>query len=254
MILTHHHPALQFAKLSGFSPIIATASAHNTALVKEYGATHVIDRTLPTDKIVEEVTAIAGGPIDLVYDAVSSGDTPTIATGALRHGGQVVFVIPYQADALEKLKAEKAAQTIFAEGIMSYRRNQGAIPGLLQKLPELLEKGILKVRVSATTLRRCSRPDNLVTRIAHSLRDSAWWLQGRRERFGETQEWASERGEVGRTPSGYRGMSSQDFARCCTLSEAHRKHVYITRRERRKSTGNTMDWSRSTRNVGAIEV
>ena len=42
---------------------------------------------------------------------------------------------------------------------------------------------------------------------------------------------------------------------CCTqVSEAHRKHVYITRRERRKNTGNMMYWSRSTGNVGAIKV
>ena len=51
------HPAIQFARLSGFSTIIATASPQNTTLLKSLGATHVIDRKLPSEKIIEEVNS-----------------------------------------------------------------------------------------------------------------------------------------------------------------------------------------------------
>ena len=37
---------IQFAKLSGFSPIITTASPRHTARLQALGATHVVDRAL----------------------------------------------------------------------------------------------------------------------------------------------------------------------------------------------------------------
>ena len=39
--------AIQLAKLSGVSPIIITASLKSAELLKSYGATHVLDRSLP---------------------------------------------------------------------------------------------------------------------------------------------------------------------------------------------------------------
>ncbi|KAF8510033.1 hypothetical protein JB92DRAFT_2728841 [Gautieria morchelliformis] len=38
--------AIQLARLSGFSPIVVTASLHNSDLAKSLGATHLIDRKM----------------------------------------------------------------------------------------------------------------------------------------------------------------------------------------------------------------
>ncbi|KAG6811821.1 hypothetical protein H0H92_005680 [Tricholoma furcatifolium] len=46
---------LQLAKLSGFSPIVTTASLSNAKYLKSLGATHVIDRTIATSVQAEEI-------------------------------------------------------------------------------------------------------------------------------------------------------------------------------------------------------
>ncbi|KAI0742458.1 hypothetical protein C8Q80DRAFT_908400 [Daedaleopsis nitida] len=76
--------ALQFAKLSGFTNIVTTASLHNTDLVKAYSATHVNRRKLPSEKVIEEVKVIAGGPVDLAFDAVSIPGTLKLSVAVLK--------------------------------------------------------------------------------------------------------------------------------------------------------------------------
>ena len=41
---------IQFARLAGFSPIIVTASLHNTELLRSLGATHVFTYDALSDK------------------------------------------------------------------------------------------------------------------------------------------------------------------------------------------------------------
>ena len=53
---------IQFAKLSGFSPIITTASKHNETYLKSLGATHVIDRSIPLSELPQAVKAITDKP------------------------------------------------------------------------------------------------------------------------------------------------------------------------------------------------
>ncbi|KAJ3006102.1 hypothetical protein NUW54_g4059 [Trametes sanguinea] len=67
--------AIQFARLTGFSPIVTTASLHNADLLKSLGATHVLHRKLYTETLVKEACVIAGKHFELVYDAVSKSDT-----------------------------------------------------------------------------------------------------------------------------------------------------------------------------------
>ncbi|KAF9233968.1 chaperonin 10-like protein [Melanogaster broomeanus] len=72
---------IQFAKLSGFSPIITTASPHNTDLLKHLGATDVIDRNDTPASFTASVARITGGhPISLVYDSVAHEDTSSSDT------------------------------------------------------------------------------------------------------------------------------------------------------------------------------
>ncbi|RPD53645.1 GroES-like protein [Lentinus tigrinus ALCF2SS1-7] len=136
--------ALQWAKIAGFGPIIAVASLHNTGLVKAYGATHVIDRKLSQDKIIEQVKAIAGGLVDLSYETVVEEETITLSAAAVRPGGQLVVVLPGKEPLIQKLTEPKDVQWVIARGLQSTEQNKGALLGLLRKLPELLEEGVIK--------------------------------------------------------------------------------------------------------------
>ncbi|KAF9230531.1 hypothetical protein BU15DRAFT_69121 [Melanogaster broomeanus] len=85
---------IQFAKLSGFSPIITTASPHNTDLLKHLGATDVIDRNEAPASFATSVARITGGrPIPVVYDSVSHEDTQQLGYDALAEGGHIVVVL-----------------------------------------------------------------------------------------------------------------------------------------------------------------
>lgn len=145
---------MQFAKLSGFNPILTTASPHNAPLLKTFGATHVVDRKLSVEKIIAEIHAIAGGPVDLVYDTVSEDSTLALAEAAVRQGGQVVVVDPGKGELFQKLFGPKGVEWVIARGIQSSERNKGALAGLWRKLPGLLEEGVLKVRSSFTAVSR----------------------------------------------------------------------------------------------------
>ena len=49
-----HDSAIQLAKLSGFSPIIVTASLHHAEHLEALGATHVIDRNVSGAALASE--------------------------------------------------------------------------------------------------------------------------------------------------------------------------------------------------------
>ncbi|KAI0753649.1 chaperonin 10-like protein [Fomes fomentarius] len=135
---------LQFAQLSGFNPIIATASLRNFDLVKSYGATHVLDRKRPSEEIISEITRIAGGPVDVVYDAISEEDTLALSVAVARQAGQLVYTLGYKAELVQKLAAEKGLQTVAARASLLDPKDRGSVDGLLEKLPQLLREGLLK--------------------------------------------------------------------------------------------------------------
>ncbi|KAH7909266.1 chaperonin 10-like protein [Hygrophoropsis aurantiaca] len=87
--------AIQFAKLSGFSPIFTTANAslHKTRLLR-LGATHVIDRGLSFSDVSQEISTITKAPISLVYDAISHDDTQNGGYEILAPGGHIVITLP----------------------------------------------------------------------------------------------------------------------------------------------------------------
>lgn len=63
--------AVQFARIAGIGTIIAIASLSNTAVLKEFGATHVIARQDPD--IESQVRRIVGDDLIYVFDTVSGG-------------------------------------------------------------------------------------------------------------------------------------------------------------------------------------
>ncbi|THH30651.1 hypothetical protein EUX98_g3514 [Antrodiella citrinella] len=84
-------PVIQFAKLSGFSPIITTVSPSNFALTTSLGATHPLDRNAPLT--AASLAAVTSKPITLIFDAVSSSETQSTAYGLLGEGGVLAIVL-----------------------------------------------------------------------------------------------------------------------------------------------------------------
>ncbi|CDO71820.1 hypothetical protein BN946_scf184939.g44 [Trametes cinnabarina] len=135
--------AIQLAKLSGFSPIIATASPHNAQLLLSLGATHVIDRSLPPAAIKQELSKLTGGkPIEFVYDAISLPDTQAIAYDALAPGGVLLLVLPESIPAeLKKEGDNKKIVNVFGNVHPPENREVGV--QLYKHLTEWLQKGII---------------------------------------------------------------------------------------------------------------
>ncbi|OSD03833.1 GroES-like protein [Trametes coccinea BRFM310] len=131
---------IQLARLSGFSPIITTASLHNTDLLKSLGATHVLDRKLPSETLVKEACEIAGGPLEVVFDAVSLPDTLVIGYQATAPTGTFVKVNSESIPGVEN--PEKKVH--FGRGLFNAPFNAAVSLSLLAKLPELLENGDIK--------------------------------------------------------------------------------------------------------------
>ncbi|KAG6808526.1 hypothetical protein H0H92_003830 [Tricholoma furcatifolium] len=84
---------IQLANLSGFNPIVATASLKNAEHLKSIGATHVIDRNTSPDAQTAEIRKIIPGPIDVVYDAVSFPETQQLGYSLISDGGFLVVVL-----------------------------------------------------------------------------------------------------------------------------------------------------------------
>ncbi|KAF9562558.1 GroES-like protein [Agrocybe pediades] len=85
--------AIQLAKISGFSPIITTASSKHTEALIALGATHVFDRNWTADKVKAEIAKITTKPVEYVYDSISIESTQRLAHDILAPGGSAVFTL-----------------------------------------------------------------------------------------------------------------------------------------------------------------
>nr|VWP00646.1 ATP-dependent RNA helicase CshA (EC [Ganoderma boninense] len=133
---------IQFARLSGFSPIITTASLHNAPFLKSIGATHVLDRNLPNDELIAEATKLAGGPFEVVYDAISTLETRAAAYALTAQGGNLVTVAV--AEELMAKAKEDGKGVHMANGLFVTPLNHDIGRTLLDALPALLENGDIK--------------------------------------------------------------------------------------------------------------
>ncbi|KZP06120.1 GroES-like protein [Athelia psychrophila] len=130
---------IQFAKLSGFSPIIATASLHNAAYLESLGATHVLDRHLDAAALKKEVSSITKLPIDIVYDAISEPDTQKLGYELLADNGTLILTLPSGLGETTGGKIVKSTQgSPFAPG------NAQVGEGLYANLHGYLESGAIQ--------------------------------------------------------------------------------------------------------------
>ncbi|KAI0656640.1 GroES-like protein [Cubamyces menziesii] len=135
--------AIQILKMSGFSPIITTASVHNEALLRSLGASHIIDRSLPPAEIKCELVRLTQGkPLEFVYDAISLEDTEVLAYEVLAPGGNLVLVSP---DVIpnELKKDGDGKKVVFVVGNVHLPENRQVGVETYARLTEWLEKGAL---------------------------------------------------------------------------------------------------------------
>ncbi|KAG2036877.1 chaperonin 10-like protein [Suillus americanus] len=102
---------IQLARLSGFYPIISTASPSNEELVRNYGATHFFDRTLSGEQLKAAISNVTDSPIGIVYDTISLPETQSVAWGLLANNGTLVLTLPASVKEDEG-KGRKAVSTV----------------------------------------------------------------------------------------------------------------------------------------------
>ncbi|KAF9475471.1 GroES-like protein [Pholiota conissans] len=131
--------AIQLAKVSGFSPIITTASAKNADYLKSLGATAVLDRNLSAPELAKEILKINNAPLKIVFDSISSATTEQIGLDLLAPEGQLIVVLP------PEVKAEPGKTIIHALGILRLPPNIELLENFYHDhISSFIEKGWLK--------------------------------------------------------------------------------------------------------------
>ena len=144
----HMHVAIQWAKLSGFSPIITTASPRNGEYLRKFGATHILDRALDASDLLSEVSTIAGGKVSVVYDGASNADTQNAAFDLLAPDGKLLIVSPNAVREEKKAKAEKEGENkaiVSVLGVVQIPFLRAFGEELFAHLSALLENDAFKV-------------------------------------------------------------------------------------------------------------
>ncbi|RPD72415.1 GroES-like protein [Lentinus tigrinus ALCF2SS1-7] len=139
--------AIQMAKLQGFSPIIVTSSLKHADYLKSLGATHILDRSLPSASVLAELPKLTGGaPIVYAFDAISSPETQHLAYDSLAPEGAMITTHPFSVAILAEKEKRDGGSRKVARPYASLR-----LPGNLKlgaelyaRLTEWLEKGLLK--------------------------------------------------------------------------------------------------------------
>jgi len=137
--------ALQFAKLSGFDPIITTASKRNEVYCKAAGVTHLIDyKEVPYANLAAAITDIVGSSgVPLVYDAISIPESQQAGWAALAPKGSIVVTLqPVVGKPGEE--AENGKRTVWVYGMGNEDENLDFFVRLISVLPGLLESGDIK--------------------------------------------------------------------------------------------------------------
>jgi NADPH:quinone reductase-like Zn-dependent oxidoreductase len=130
---------LQFARLSGFTTIIANGSKANEAIIKELGATHFIDRSLSIDEQVSKIHSIAPS-LAYAWDAIGVKDTNILAARSFgSEGGLIVSSMPVNADVLGKYKNVKG-KNIYSNPLV----HQESATKVWSNIEEALKKGEFK--------------------------------------------------------------------------------------------------------------
>ena len=122
---------------------------HNTNFLLSLGATHVLDRSLSSQQLGEEVRKITTQPLDVIFDAISAPDTQLAAYELLAPGGTLVLVL-FPAIPQERLRPNKRLAKAFGQA--NYPEvNRKVSTRLYKKLSGWLRDGHIKVSPRADT-------------------------------------------------------------------------------------------------------
>ena len=146
------HIAIQFAKLSGFSPIITTVSPDNNTLVTRLGATHIFDRSLRPAEISAAITTVTSLPIATIFDAISIPETQQLAYNLLAMGGTLILT---QDDEVKKSE-QKEVDVVRMWGNVYVPVNMKFGREFYAHLGELLATGDIKVSSSRRIHSQCN--------------------------------------------------------------------------------------------------
>ncbi|CAA7269470.1 unnamed protein product [Cyclocybe aegerita] len=133
--------AIQLAKLSGFSPIITTASLKHADFLKSLGATAILDRNLSSIELKAEISKLTSSSIDAVYDSISLPATQQIGADLLSPSGRLATVLPPP----ESLKLDANKRSIVVLGMLRKPENIELLEIFYHDhLESFLEKGLIK--------------------------------------------------------------------------------------------------------------
>ncbi|KAJ8586813.1 GroES-like protein [Rhizopogon salebrosus TDB-379] len=132
--------AIQLARLSGFYPIIATASPSNEQLVKSYGATHFFDRHLSGNQLKAAISKVTDSLVGVVYDAISLPETQRIGWELLAESGTLVLTLA----AVVKEDEGKGRKTIETYGVPHAPQNRELGLKLWAMVEKWLSEGVLQ--------------------------------------------------------------------------------------------------------------
>ncbi|TFY82415.1 hypothetical protein EWM64_g1603 [Hericium alpestre] len=136
--------ALQLLKLSGFGPIITTASASNAEYAKAAGATDVIDyHTTPYAELPAAVAKITSTPVPVIYDAISSPESQQASWKILAPKGSLVVTLQ-PAVGKPGEEAEDGKRLVQVFGSSNHPENREIGNDIYAHLTGLLETGAVK--------------------------------------------------------------------------------------------------------------
>lgn len=133
--------AIQLARLSGFSPIITTASPAHQDELKALGATNVIDRHLGRDEFTAALQKITQQPIGIVYDTISLPTTQQTAWSVVARGGTLVLTL----QPVVKEEEGKGRTVIATYGNPHAELNNTMCREYWNTLAKWLQDGVIKV-------------------------------------------------------------------------------------------------------------
>ena len=131
------------------------------------GATHVLDRALPSPALSAKIAPIAGGaPIELVYDAVSHADTQALGYEVLAPGGTLVTTLPTAVPA-DAQTADKRIVNVFGSFGLPANRPLGV--EVCRRLTEWLRTGAIVVRLDSRCYVVVGREMRWLTGVLYSM-------------------------------------------------------------------------------------
>lgn len=139
------HTAIQLARLSGFSPIITTASLYNRDFLLSLGATHVLDRKLSNVALRKRVHQLVTDPLTYIFDAISIKETQQAAYTLLAPGGTLVVVLKPEVGGDEDRSGKKVLLVLGSFHPPQQNRELGARFAIA--LTTWLKEGKIKVGV-----------------------------------------------------------------------------------------------------------